>query len=276
MITEKQVFCGIFDSKKHMKNIVESPERTVLDYELELFEADGGISFVDDRSYSVKRGMLLLAKPNQKRHTILPVRCRFIRIYPHTGIPKNLIELLDGFPECVYLESTQETEHLFGQFERLGQLCLCETPPVDSLMLNALFYTLLYQCRELIADAELNKSSSIHSKIAIEVQSYLDANFYDACSLSVLSQKIHASPNHIRTVFQNEFGMSPYEYVMQRRIEKAKILIAEQNTSFTDIAMRLGFCSQSHFNKIFKERVHCTPKEYQEETLKLYFDVLKK
>ncbi|MBO7763250.1 MAG: helix-turn-helix transcriptional regulator, partial [Clostridia bacterium] len=61
---------------------------------------------------------------------------------------------------------------------------------------------------------------------------------------------------------------------LQKRIEQAKILIAEQRTSFTDIAIQLGFCSQSHFNKLFKARVHCTPKEYQEEAFKLYFNGL--
>ena len=98
--------------------------------------------------------------------------------------------------------------------------------------------------------------------------------FHESCSLGVLSRELHASPNHIRTVFQTEFGVSPYEYVLQKRIEEAKILIARQSTSFTDIAIRLGFCSQSHFNKVFKERVHFTPKEYQEAALKLYFNDL--
>ena len=274
MITKNQIFCGFFDSEKHIKNIIETQERTVLDYEIELFDADGGISFIEDRSYAVKKGMLLIVKPNQKRHSRLPVRCRYIRIYPRASIPKELIKLLDEFPECIYLESKQETEHLLHQFERLGQIWLRETLSPDPLMLNTLFYYILYCCRQFSMDTELSKASTKHSKIATDTQSYLNAHFHEPCSLRMLSQIAHASPNHIRTVFQKEFGVSPYEYVLQKRIEQAKILIAEQRTSFTDIAIRLGFCSQSHFNKIFKERVHCTPKQYQEEALKLYFNVL--
>lgn len=274
MIAKEQMFCGFFDSEKHFKNTDETQERTVLDYEIELFDADGGTSFVDGNSHPVKRGMLLLVKPNQKRHSKLPVRCRYIRIYPQAGIPQALTELLDGFPECVYLQSEQVTEHLLRQFEQLGQIWLREALPPDPLMLNALFYDILYCCKRFGTDTEFGKAAVKHSKIALDTQAYLDAHFRESCSLRVLSRAIHASPNHIRTVFQKEFGISPYEYVLQKRIEQARILIARQSASFTDIAMQLGFCSQSHFNKLFKERVHCTPKEYQEEMLKLYFDGL--
>ena len=274
MIAEKQIFCGFFDSEKHIKNKIETEVRTVSDYEIELFDADGGISFIDDRAHSVKRGMLLFVKPGKKRHSKLPVRCRYIRIHPHAGIPKELIELLDCFPECIYLESEKEIEALLCQFEKLGQIWLPTTLSPDPLMLNAIFYGLLYQCQKNIASAELSNPSGAHSKVAKDVRLYLNDHFHEDCSLCTLSHKIHASPNHIRTTFQTEYGVSPYEYVLQKRIEKAKILIAEQRTSFTNIAIQLGFCSQSHFNKLFKSRVNCTPKEYQEQALKLYFNVL--
>ena len=274
MMTEKQIFCGFFDSEQHMKNRIKTDVRTVSDYEIELYDADGGISFIEERAHPVKRGMLLLVKPSQKRRSSFPVRCRYIRIYPQATIPKELTELLDALPECVYLEAEQEIEALLRQFEKLGRIWLHTTPSPDPLMLNALFYGILYQCKELSASTESAKASTAHSKIAMEVRSYLDLHFHESCSLRILSQTIHASPNHIRTVFQAEYGISPYEYVLQKRIEQAKILIAEQRTSFTDIAIQLGFCSQSHFNKLFKARVHFTPKEYQEEAFKLYFNGL--
>lgn len=271
MIVKKQLFCGFFDSEKHIKNKTETEVRTVSDYEIEIFDADGGVSFIEDRSHPVKRGMLLLAKPGQKRHSRLPVRCRYIRIYPQAGVSKEVIALLDDFPECVYLESEQEIDPLLCQFEKLGQIWLPTASPPDPLMLNALFYGIMYQYKKLIASTESSKSP-IRSKVATDVHSYLNAHFHENCSLHILSQKIHASPNHIRAVFQAEYGVSPYEYVLQKRIEQAKILIAEQCTSLTDIAIQLGFCSQSHFNKLFKDRVHCTPKEYQKQALKLYFN----
>lgn len=274
MMTEKQIFCGYFDSEQHTKNRIKTDERTVSDYEIELFDADRGVSFIDDRSHPVKRGMLLLVKPGQKRRSLLPVRCRYIRIHPQAGIPKALTDLLDTLPECVYLEAEQEIEALLLQFEKLGRIWLHKTPTPDPLMLNALFYGILYQCKKLARSTEPTKAAATHSRLAADVQAYLNLHFRENCSLSVLAQKIHASPNHIRIAFREEYGVSPYEYVLQKRIEQAKVLIAEQSTSFTDIAMQLGFCSQSHFNKLFKARVHCTPKEYQEEAFKLYFNGL--
>ena len=49
MVTEKQIFCGFFDSEQHTKNRIKTDVRTVLDYEIELFDTDGGTRFIDDQ-----------------------------------------------------------------------------------------------------------------------------------------------------------------------------------------------------------------------------------
>ena len=183
MITKKQLFCGFFDSKKYIKNKIKTDIRIVLDYEIELFDTDGGISFIDDRSYPVKRGMLLFVKPGQKRHSSLPVRCRYIRIHPDANIPKELTELLGSFPECVYLESKQEIKSLLRQFEQLGELWLHNTQSHDPLMLNALFYSLLCQYKKLAVGSGSGKAPPAHSKIVSDVQAYLNVHFSENCSL---------------------------------------------------------------------------------------------
>ncbi|MBE6696212.1 MAG: helix-turn-helix transcriptional regulator [Ruminococcaceae bacterium] len=272
MVTGKQIFCGFFDSSKVFRQIAETQERTVSNYEIELFDSNGGVSFIGGNKYEVKRGMLLCVKPGTKRHSRLPVSCRFLKIDPDSKVSENIIAILDEFPECVYLDSEYQTEHLLCAFEQLWQLLIRSTCDEDALKLNALFYDLLYQCKQITSSIEQSRGVSASSKLALDTKSYLDSHFHEPCSLSIISEAVHASPNHIRAVFHKQFELSPYEYVLQKRIEQAKIWILEQELPFTEIAMRLSFCSQSHFNKLFKENVGCTPKEYREKDLSVYLN----
>ncbi|WP_293397579.1 helix-turn-helix domain-containing protein [Nevskia sp.] len=71
-----------------------------------------------------------------------------------------------------------------------------------------------------------------------------------------------------RTVFAQEFaerfGCSPHRFITQRRIEKAKSLLAQGRLSITDIAYEVGFSGQSHFSSTFKALTGHAPTSYVE------------
>ena len=77
---EKDISCGIFDSSLLRKKQTKSNPRVVASYELEIFLADGGVSFMNDEHREVRRGMLLCAKPGAIRRSDFPVKCGYIRI----------------------------------------------------------------------------------------------------------------------------------------------------------------------------------------------------
>jgi AraC family transcriptional regulator len=58
--------------------------------------------------------------------------------------------------------------------------------------------------------------------------------------------------------------------VSERRINKAKKLIASGEKTMSQIALETGFCSQSHFNKVFKEKTGQTPIAYRRALLEQY------
>jgi AraC family transcriptional regulator len=64
-------------------------------------------------------------------------------------------------------------------------------------------------------------------------------------------------------VIAEQFGVSPYAYLINQRIEHAKRLLKNSDSSITDIAFDCGFNSSSQFTNIFKKYVLLTPKEYQ-------------
>jgi AraC family transcriptional regulator len=56
-------------------------------------------------------------------------------------------------------------------------------------------------------------------------------------------------------------GVTPHQYILQCRIDKAKYLLQHSELSIADIAARVGFCDQSHFTRYFKRIVGVTPKQ---------------
>jgi AraC-like DNA-binding protein len=64
--------------------------------------------------------------------------------------------------------------------------------------------------------------------------------------------------------------MTPYAAVTAKRVEQAQRLIAAGDKSMLEIALELGFCSQSHFNKVFKKETGMTPALYRRSVLARY------
>ncbi len=64
-------------------------------------------------------------------------------------------------------------------------------------------------------------------------------------------------------------NLSPMGYLQQQRVEKAKLLLADPKESITDIALQCGFTSSAYFSSVFRQHVHCSPREYRNAGNKL-------
>lgn len=66
-----------------------------------------------------------------------------------------------------------------------------------------------------------------------------------------------------RKAFKTYTGIAPHQYLLQLKIEKAKMLMANRSKSIKEIAFSLNFESAFYFSKLFKEKVGVSPKEYR-------------
>lgn len=266
----KEVYCGVFDSNILRKNESKSLDRTVGSYEIELFHNDGGVSYVNDKKYPTRRGMLLCARPGQIRHTDFPVRCSFIRVMPDQKRHQKLINILDSLPECTYIEDTEYIEKLLGLFRKLGNYLINSAQnDINDLKINSLFLEILYRCAYMCDDASSAPDKPIE-RIAREAYEFINEHYRSDCSLKHIADAVNVSPNYLHTVFLNSTGMTPFEYTTKKRIEHAQRLIMAGELTMLDIALETGFCSQSHFNKVFKSQVGLTPVEYRKKLIEQY------
>ena len=89
------------------------------------------------------------------------------------------------------------------------------------------------------------------------------ANLADNISVTELAALVQMSPAHFSRVFKASFGVTPYRFVMQERIEGARDMLASTKLSASQVAMAFGFSSQSHFAKVFRQFAGVTPKQFK-------------
>ncbi len=92
---------------------------------------------------------------------------------------------------------------------------------------------------------------------------YIRANLIGNISVTELATLVQMSPSHFARVFKASFGITPYRFVMQERIEGAKGMLAGTKLTASEVAVAFGFASQSHFAKVFRQFAGVTPKQYK-------------
>lgn len=78
-------------------------------------------------------------------------------------------------------------------------------------------------------------------------------------SLEKVAGWVGLSYFHFSRTFKQSMGISPNNYIVSRRIEKAKGLLANSDSPIADIALQVGFASQSHFTTMFRRSTGTTP-----------------
>jgi AraC family transcriptional regulator len=92
---------------------------------------------------------------------------------------------------------------------------------------------------------------------------YVEEYLHRDISISELAALAGMSPDVFARHFKARVGMPPYRYVTERRIRRAEIFLAEENRSIAEIALAVGFSSQSHFTTQFARFSSITPTAYR-------------
>jgi AraC family transcriptional regulator len=82
-------------------------------------------------------------------------------------------------------------------------------------------------------------------------------------SVEELAGVAHMSPFHFSREFKRAAGVAPHRFVLERRIERARLYLADGKEALANIAYVTGFSSQAHFSSVFRRLMGATPKEYQ-------------
>ncbi len=181
-------------------------------------------------------------------------------------------ELIQQVAEASDIDSNRfDLAHSFGQqdsqLHQIGMLLFAELRSggvmgklyVESLT-QVLVIHLLRHYSNLIQPITAQNRSFTRTQLqqAIDyIHTYLDRDL----SLAELASVVNISPTYFASLFKQEMGISPHQYVIRQRVEQAKLMLAKTDLAIADIALQVGFSSQSHLTQQFKRFTGMTPKQ---------------
>lgn len=92
---------------------------------------------------------------------------------------------------------------------------------------------------------------------------YIRKHLNEAIELEKLAEISCLSKDHFIRLFKKELGTTPLQYINQKRIEKAQLLLITEELAVKEIAFQLAFDDYSYFNRLFKKTTGVTPQEYR-------------
>lgn len=108
-----------------------------------------------------------------------------------------------------------------------------------------------------------NAAIGKHVNMVTQAIDFIEQNFMKPITLEDICKNIMYSPFYFSRVFKNETGMSPYEYLIHRRLNYAKHLLIKTKLLISEISTICGYESPISFNKSFKKFIGITPKEFR-------------
>jgi two-component system response regulator YesN len=127
----------------------------------------------------------------------------------------------------------------------------------------------LHDLAQLVMD-EVKKTRFSNGQHMVEaVRNYVEENFSYELTLSFLAEMFHMNETYLSGLFKQRVGMTFSDYVTKLRLNKAELLLKEEELKLTDIAMLVGYSSSSYFSTAFKKFHGKSPKEFREDLLSI-------
>ncbi|MBE9043399.1 helix-turn-helix transcriptional regulator [Pleurocapsales cyanobacterium LEGE 10410] len=194
--------------------------------------------------------------------------------YLQIRIPPNLLQQVAMNTTSTALEPLElrtELRDRHPQIEQLAMMLRAELHRgkdgegqlyVDSLA-NALMVNVLRGYSVAKSQVAIYEGG-LSDRYLLKAIEYINHHLSQSIKLEDLSNHVGISKFHFSRLFKKSMGVTPYQYVMQQRIELAKQLLLKANMSISDVALECGFYSHAHLSKYFRNYAGMTPKAYRQ------------
>ena len=105
-------------------------------------------------------------------------------------------------------------------------------------------------------------TTDIYQRI-VAAKVYIDTNYHESIDLEQISQQAFISRFHFHRLFRQVYKRTPHQYLTQTRLEAAKVLLAREGISVTDVCNAIGFESLGSFSSLFRKQSGYSPQYYR-------------
>lgn len=216
----------------------------------------------EDREWTVQPGQMLLLHPRRYHYSRGPCQVATRFYWLHFGV--------DGDPD----KNRQQTyeihlpqywtlpapSRIFQLFE--GLLRLFSAPRSEAFWQEqTLFLELLKQLDE----SRFQREGSRAMAVAEATEALIRARYREPLTNRLLEEELHYHPNYLARCMKEVRDMTPLEYLMQYRLEQARLLLLKTDWSMARIAEEVGFGYASYFSRCFTSRNGITPLQFRKQ-----------
>lgn len=123
------------------------------------------------------------------------------------------------------------------------------------------FLKIMQAAHRHIYSTEKNKPTGIATRLKAKLDSLTDFDI----SFDTIVEEMYCTKSHAIRVFKSEYGVTPYEYLLDRKILTAKMMIKNTGMSIKEISDYLGFRDCHYFSNFFKKRTGVSPLNYRND-----------
>ena len=223
-----------------------------------------GQFLIQDQIFPVDANNLVIINPNVL-HTEVSLNAQ----------PLEYIVLGIGGIELAVSEDSNGQFCILDHFESV-EISSCLRNIVREMELKNIGYEDICQAYMEILIIRLMRNTSVTVQLEPQVLSsnrqcaaikrYIETHFKEPLTLEQLSEEAHMNKYYLSHAFKREYGISPINYMISRRIDESKFLLAETDISMSQIAQLLGFSSLSYFSQVFRKMNGISPMEYRQNS----------
>lgn len=223
-----------------------------------LFTLEGeGQLYIDNQSLRIKEGCVFYVMPGVA-HEYYPIDGKWTTAWV-VFRGEYLTELMQNleFPSylCKKVSNIQTIKQMFHNI-----YASAGTPVRGDETCSLLLYEYIMTVRRsLLLETDVNHSGSVIDAGLL----YMNENYNKDITLEELSKLCHISPQHFCRVFRLETGMRPMEYLTQKRMLEAKVLLCNTNQSIAEIGKQTGYQDPTYFGMVFKKSEGISPSQYR-------------
>jgi AraC-like DNA-binding protein len=255
IILPRGLICGYFDCSV-FGDLKQSPLRERTLFEIEYFLEDGRITYSDGIAYPIRRGYVRIGSPGEHSYSLLPFKTKYVKFMAEG----RLADMLCALPRYFRSHSPYETEKMLDDI-----ISLSSNSDNDVLLAGRLMTFIAH----VIEDSKNSLISGGHDAINA-AKEYMDAHIDEPITLSSVAEAVNLSPNYLHTLFKTATGVTPRDFLTNRRLALCSELLRTTSLPLSEIAERCGFCNQQYMSLLFKKSLGTTPISYRKQTSRDY------
>lgn len=224
---------------------------------LEYVAKGSGTIIENGKSYTASAGQVYLLHRQADHFYYTDPNNPWTKLWMNVSgeLSDQLIRIYGLDRQCLY--NGAPAEPLFREFLELAK----QKKPKNEIF---------YQCSGIFLSIVQQVSQTLApnhpiSGTAEKLKTELDNQAGSSLSLEALAKTVYCTKAHAIRVFKSAYGVTPYEYLLRRKIELSKIMLENTACSISEIAEQLGFCDPHYFSGFFKKRVGVSPAQYRKE-----------